>query len=149
MSSPSPSPVTSIIRWLRLKNYQYEVTFSLYMLTPTEKFIFSKPLLLMTLLETLLTDHSCRFPPPSLNLHAVDRSLHLPPRPRHDNLQPDMVLLGGRSIHNRLPLLRAHRSYSCQRPGPRKCPERPTFVSASFCKRGRPRHGFRDREECC
>lgn len=31
----------SLIRWLQRKRYQYEVTFSLYMLTPTEKFIFS------------------------------------------------------------------------------------------------------------
>ena len=30
-----------ISRWLHRKRYQYEVTFSLYMLTPTEKFIFS------------------------------------------------------------------------------------------------------------
>ncbi|TVY55339.1 hypothetical protein LSUE1_G009190 [Lachnellula suecica] len=33
----------STFRWLQRKRYQYEVTFSLYMLTPTEKFIFSKP----------------------------------------------------------------------------------------------------------
>lgn len=33
--------VTALIRWFRLKVYQYEVTFALYMLTPTEKFIFS------------------------------------------------------------------------------------------------------------
>lgn len=32
---------TSLANWLRKKNYQYEVTFALYMLTPTEKFIFS------------------------------------------------------------------------------------------------------------
>lgn len=32
-----------LFRWLQLKRYQYEVTFSLYMLTPTEKFIFSRP----------------------------------------------------------------------------------------------------------
>lgn len=30
-----------LIRWIRLKIYQYEVTFAVYMLTPTEKFIFS------------------------------------------------------------------------------------------------------------
>jgi hypothetical protein len=30
-----------------LKNYQYEVTFALYMLTPTEKFIFSTFLFLL------------------------------------------------------------------------------------------------------
>lgn len=29
------------LAWLRLKRYQYEVTFGLYMLTPTEKFILS------------------------------------------------------------------------------------------------------------
>ncbi|KKA25377.1 hypothetical protein T310_0555 [Rasamsonia emersonii CBS 393.64] len=35
------SVVTSFVRWIRLKNYQYEVTFALYMLTPTEKLIFT------------------------------------------------------------------------------------------------------------
>lgn len=33
--------VASLFRWMRLKVYQYEVTFSLYMLTPIEKLIFS------------------------------------------------------------------------------------------------------------
>jgi hypothetical protein len=33
---------SSLLRWFQRKRYQYEVTFSLYMLTPTEKFIFSK-----------------------------------------------------------------------------------------------------------
>ena len=32
---------SDLVRWLQRKRYQYEVTFSLYMLTPTEKFIFS------------------------------------------------------------------------------------------------------------
>ncbi|OJD31517.1 uncharacterized protein BKCO1_4700042 [Diplodia corticola] len=32
---------TAVLRWLQRKRYQYEVTFSLYMLTPTEKFIFN------------------------------------------------------------------------------------------------------------
>lgn len=32
---------TGFVKWLQKKNYQYEVTFSLYMLTPTEKFVFS------------------------------------------------------------------------------------------------------------
>ncbi|KAL5351840.1 hypothetical protein V496_01399 [Pseudogymnoascus sp. VKM F-4515 (FW-2607)] len=35
------SMVSSGFRWLQRKRYQYEVTFSLYMLTPTEKFIFN------------------------------------------------------------------------------------------------------------
>lgn len=38
---PSEAYLSSLIRWLQVKKYQYEVTFSLYMLTPTEKFIFS------------------------------------------------------------------------------------------------------------
>lgn len=33
--------ISSLVRWVRLKIYQYEVTFAIYMLTPTEKFIFS------------------------------------------------------------------------------------------------------------
>lgn len=33
--------LNSFMRWVRLKIYQYEVTFAVYMLTPTEKFIFS------------------------------------------------------------------------------------------------------------
>ena len=32
---------SSLQRWFQRKRYQYEVTFSLYMLTSTEKFIFS------------------------------------------------------------------------------------------------------------
>ncbi|TVY29040.1 hypothetical protein LHYA1_G002264, partial [Lachnellula hyalina] len=36
----------STFRWLQRKRYQYEVTFSLYMLTPTEKFIFNSFLFL-------------------------------------------------------------------------------------------------------
>jgi hypothetical protein len=32
---------TRLVRWLGRKRYQYEITFSLYMLTPTEKFIAS------------------------------------------------------------------------------------------------------------
>ncbi|KAL5339693.1 hypothetical protein BJX70DRAFT_397406 [Aspergillus crustosus] len=53
------------VRWARLKIYQYEVTFAIYMLTPTEKFIFSTffltplskvyPLIVLTLDSLLLT----------------------------------------------------------------------------------------------
>ncbi|KAJ9666099.1 hypothetical protein H2201_003777 [Coniosporium apollinis] len=38
---------TTLLRWLQRKRYQYEVTFSLYMLTPTEKFIFNSFLFLI------------------------------------------------------------------------------------------------------
>jgi len=47
----------STFRWLQRKRYQYEVTFSLYMLTPTEKFIFNSFLFLfisMILIATAL-----------------------------------------------------------------------------------------------
>ncbi|THX67672.1 hypothetical protein D6D04_10775 [Aureobasidium pullulans] len=37
---------SSLLRWFQRKRYQYEVTFSLYMLTPTEKFIFNSILFL-------------------------------------------------------------------------------------------------------
>ncbi|KAL3427056.1 hypothetical protein PVAG01_00565 [Phlyctema vagabunda] len=40
------SMLESTFRWLKRKRYQYEVTFSLYMLTPTEKFIFNSFLFL-------------------------------------------------------------------------------------------------------
>ncbi|EXJ79754.1 hypothetical protein A1O3_08037 [Capronia epimyces CBS 606.96] len=47
------SYVSSFVRWVQLKKYQYEVTFSLYMLTPTEKFIFN--LILFVLVSLLVT----------------------------------------------------------------------------------------------
>ncbi|KAH0167361.1 hypothetical protein KCU67_g3914, partial [Aureobasidium melanogenum] len=37
---------SSLLRWFQRKRYQYEVTFSLYMLSPTEKFIFNSILFL-------------------------------------------------------------------------------------------------------
>jgi hypothetical protein len=43
-SNNSKSLLASIVRWLQIKKYQYEVTFSLYMLTATEKIIFSMSL---------------------------------------------------------------------------------------------------------
>ncbi|KAL2855438.1 hypothetical protein BJY01DRAFT_243163 [Aspergillus pseudoustus] len=43
----------AFVRWVRLKIYQYEVTFAVYMLTPTEKFIFNS--LLLTLISMILT----------------------------------------------------------------------------------------------
>ncbi|KAI9802846.1 MAG: hypothetical protein M1833_001445 [Piccolia ochrophora] len=51
-NNPPPPPPrraqsqSSLLNWLSRKRYQYEVTFSLYMLTPTEKFIFNSFLFL-------------------------------------------------------------------------------------------------------
>lgn len=39
MASPTPSAY-SFTKWLQLKIYQVEVTFSVYIFTPLEKFIF-------------------------------------------------------------------------------------------------------------
>lgn len=39
---------SALLRWFQRKRYQYEVTFSLYMLTSTEKFIFSTDIPLLT-----------------------------------------------------------------------------------------------------
>jgi hypothetical protein len=41
------SQPTDFAKWVQKKKYQYEVTFSLYMLTPTEKFVFSTSLPLL------------------------------------------------------------------------------------------------------
>ncbi|KAL2432532.1 hypothetical protein ABEF95_012410 [Exophiala dermatitidis] len=49
----SASYLSSFVRWVQLKKYQYEVTFSLYMLTPTEKCIFN--LILFILVSLLVT----------------------------------------------------------------------------------------------
>ncbi|KAF8427321.1 hypothetical protein EV426DRAFT_556452 [Tirmania nivea] len=38
---PRSSTSSSLIKLLQRKRYQYEVTYSLYMLTPMEKFIFN------------------------------------------------------------------------------------------------------------
>ncbi|KAF1917939.1 hypothetical protein BDU57DRAFT_445272 [Ampelomyces quisqualis] len=38
---------STLLRWFQRKRYQYEVTFSLYMLTSTEKFIFNSVLFLL------------------------------------------------------------------------------------------------------
>ncbi|KAL4780006.1 hypothetical protein BJX76DRAFT_62426 [Aspergillus varians] len=43
----------AFVRWIRLKIYQYEVTFAVYMLTPTEKFIFNS--IILTLISMMLT----------------------------------------------------------------------------------------------
>lgn len=50
----------SLIRWLQLKKYQYEVTFSLYMLTSTEKLIFN--LVLFVLIFMLVAAASMYLP---------------------------------------------------------------------------------------
>nr|POF14883.1 hypothetical protein CFP56_71267 [Quercus suber] len=46
---------SGLVQWLQKKNYQYEVTFALYMLTPTEKFVFNSVLFLTLSLFALAT----------------------------------------------------------------------------------------------
>jgi hypothetical protein len=54
------SYLAQFLSWLRLKNYQYEVTFSLYMLTPTERVVFN--VILLTLISMLITAASLYLP---------------------------------------------------------------------------------------
>jgi len=58
--SRASSPASSLKRWFQLKKYQYEVTFSLYMLTSTEKLIFN--LILFILVSLLVTAASLYLP---------------------------------------------------------------------------------------
>ncbi|KAL1306602.1 hypothetical protein AAFC00_005286 [Neodothiora populina] len=44
---------SKVLRWVERKRYQYEVTFSLYMMTPTEKFIFNSILFLFLSMVTI------------------------------------------------------------------------------------------------
>ncbi|KAI5820093.1 hypothetical protein BZA77DRAFT_126848 [Pyronema omphalodes] len=61
---PKPPKTTTmagaLIKFLQLKRYQYEVTFSLYMLTPVEKIIFNT--LLFIFLSLLITAVSFYLP---------------------------------------------------------------------------------------
>ena len=99
---------SDLVRWLQRKRYQYEVTFSLYMLTPTEKFIFSMAsfvsyeipsyyfLRLLLYRPPPFPCHSaaigasadvtsCRHIPPSLPLHDHRCCFAIPPRTRDEN----------------------------------------------------------------
>ena len=76
-------PTASIFRWLQLKRYQYELTFSLYMLTPTEKFVFSMlPLRLLLLLPTATASdqhsHADSFVFLVLSMIIIAATLYLP-----------------------------------------------------------------------
>ena len=68
---------SSLFRWLQRKRYQYEVTFSLYMLTPIEKFVFSKLTQLFAL--PLLVSSSLLILRPPLPHFSVALGLYDPP----------------------------------------------------------------------
>lgn len=94
--------VSSLFRWMRLKVYQYEVTFSLYMLTPIEKLIFSTlrlfPCPKYSWYTMLTFNFLFRHPAPWP--HRYDRygNLYLPPRPPPRHLWPPLLLLGRRAL---------------------------------------------------
>ncbi|KAG6356151.1 hypothetical protein INS49_015538 [Diaporthe citri] len=54
-SSASVSPYQSLTKWLSLKIYQVEVTFSVYIFTPLEKFIFWSVVFLLFSLTAIAT----------------------------------------------------------------------------------------------
>lgn len=64
---------SAMLRWFQRKRYQYEVTFSLYMLTSTEKFIFSTPVSIAQ--PSLSQHHTARYPP---SLHPGLQTLTRP-----------------------------------------------------------------------
>ncbi|ERS95724.1 hypothetical protein HMPREF1624_07799 [Sporothrix schenckii ATCC 58251] len=47
------SPLERFSKWVQLKIYQFEVTYSVYMLTPTEKFFVYSLLFLLTSLTSI------------------------------------------------------------------------------------------------
>ncbi|KAI0126376.1 hypothetical protein BJ170DRAFT_683972 [Xylariales sp. AK1849] len=49
----SQAPLHRLGRWLRLKQYQVEVTFAVYMFTPTEKFVFWSVVFLLFSMTTI------------------------------------------------------------------------------------------------
>lgn len=59
-SSASGSPYQSLTKWLSLKIYQVEVTFSVYIFTPLEKFIFCTSIFLARYPHPLHTFHHLR-----------------------------------------------------------------------------------------
>ncbi|KAG8532063.1 uncharacterized protein KY384_003700 [Bacidia gigantensis] len=71
---------SDLFKWLQRKKYQYEVTFSLYMLTPTEKFVFSiqATLLMLTQLLHSLTNSLDSFLILFLSMIIIAASLYLP-----------------------------------------------------------------------
>lgn len=52
-SAEPTSAVQRFGRWLRLKQYQVEVTFAVYMFTPTEKFVFWSVVFLIFSMTTI------------------------------------------------------------------------------------------------
>jgi hypothetical protein len=81
----------SLAQWLKKKNYQYEVTFSLYMLTPTEKFVFSMSLMLSSPTPEE-ADRSSRFDPLPHHGNVYDRLLPLPPKSSRDYFETSVLL---------------------------------------------------------
>ncbi|KAI0193925.1 hypothetical protein EV127DRAFT_405547 [Xylaria flabelliformis] len=63
-------------RWLSLKQYQIEVTFGVYMFTPTEKFIFflTSPLFLVRRIPTLRHGLHRHHPLPATILFIINRA---------------------------------------------------------------------------
>jgi hypothetical protein len=88
---------SALLRWFQRKRYQYEVTFSLYMLTSTEKFIFSTSYPPSVHSDTpsgvKLTQHRLGPFPPTLAPH--NRRKPVPARPPHHYCESLVLLLFG------------------------------------------------------
>jgi hypothetical protein len=87
---------SSLLRWFQRKRYQYEVTFSLYMLTPTEKFIFSECSIRLVLYTTIVpfANHFAisRLHPLPLPVHGLDRRRIVPAPSCQHHSSPCLLL---------------------------------------------------------
>jgi hypothetical protein len=95
----------AMLRWFQRKRYQYEVTFSLYMLTSTEKFIFSTSSLRLRCaahtqqLATAVhlgyrpTNMSYRLGPLPPPIPPHHRRIAIPARPPYHHRKPPVLLL--------------------------------------------------------
>ncbi len=95
---------SALLRWFQRKRYQYEVTFSLYMLTSTEKFIFSASpwpspshLHMRTTKRCIqvksLPADNCRLGTIPAAKSLDHRRIPLPPCARQHHPQPHLLLL--------------------------------------------------------
>ncbi|KAH9882907.1 hypothetical protein J1614_000273 [Plenodomus biglobosus] len=84
----------ALLRWFQRKRYQYEVTFSLYMLTSTEKFIFNSVLFLLL---SLLIIAASLYLPEHLNIIANRLAYYF--SGNEDSLASNAQKLDARSPH--------------------------------------------------
>ncbi|KAJ8609015.1 hypothetical protein MRB53_039374 [Persea americana] len=90
------SQPTGLGKWLKEKNYQYELTSGLYMLTPTEKFVFSESKNGQWIHRESVLMLSRRLNPLHAWINDIGRLLPLSAITRYDHHRKSFLLLGRR-----------------------------------------------------